>query len=657
MRLKILTVLLGLFLLSCEKEENKIEVINSYELKNLTATQLALNKVKLSWDKPDWNYKDVIVVMSSDVENYTHKLEQIDGPVTEYVATILPGDGLNYNFIVSTASEVDNSKETKVSLVTKFEAVKNISIKRITNDRNVISWHYDFLENMTFVLEKSIDKLDWFLMTDKWVKDEKDKTRFSYADTKLEPGVETFYRIRVEYAGGESQIASIDISAPLIAPSGITAKTLSPTDIELNWTHEKDDATKFIIDKKIDEQEWLTAYAEVDINTFKYIDTKALSGHNYTYRLRAKNDIEQTTNVELTLNRPTLGITEKYPLGNLKVLPKILKVHFNKEIKLCKLNKTLNLYKYSDNSLAHSFTITSSDVFYNYVYVSLTSKLDYDTEYYCTFESDMVCDENFNPNISITDKEVVKFKTPAFKTTEMVTVKGGSFDMGYQDSKFSTYYFKHKVSLDDFSIGKYEITTTEYCQFLNSVDVTSEGVFNGKTMVDNLWIYDANIQYKNGSFVPASGYEKKPILYVTWYGAYEYCKWAGGRLPTEAEWEFASRSGMHNKTDYNKNDISWNMNNSGEGGDTCLHDVGTTKMPNALGIYDMLGNASEWCNDWHHKDYYKVSPTHNPQGPASGTTKIGRGGSYNDGTPVSYYERIHAFEPTYGGLKGFRIVK
>ncbi|MGZ2370468.1 SUMF1/EgtB/PvdO family nonheme iron enzyme [Ancylomarina sp. YFZ004] len=656
MRQKILIVLLSFILFSCDKQENKIEVINSFELNNLTATQISLNEIKISWDKPKWNFKDVTVSVSSDFTNYYPKIEQLKGQVVEYIETIIPSDGSIYNFTVYTSSEYDTSAETKVSMKTIFQAPKNTVIKRINNDINVISWHYDFIDGMTFYIEKSTDKIDWTLMTNEVVKDGKDKTLFSIADSELQAGLETFYRVRVRYAEGESLIADISISGSLIAPSDMTAKTLSPSNIELNWKHQKDDATKFVIDKKTDDQDWLVGYAEVDINTLKYIDTKALSGYKYAYRVRAKNDAEQTTNIEVSIDRPNLTIEEIYPLGNLKTLPKVLNIRFNKEVKLFKDNRTLNLYKYKDNSLVESFTIKSSNVVYNYVYVSLANKLDYDTEYFCTFESDMVYDENFITNVSLTDKELIKFKTPVFITTEMIAVKGGIFEMGYQDPKFALYHLKHNVTLDDFNIGKYEITTTEYCQFLNSVVVSEQGVYNGKVMIENLWFQNVNIQYKNGSFAPASGYENKPILYVTWYGAYEYCKWAGGRLPSEAEWEFAARSGIHNKTDYKINDISWNMDNSGEGGNTRLHDVGT-RMANELGIHDMLGNASEWCNDWYDKDYYKVSPTHNPQGPISGTTKVCRGGSFNNGTPVNYYERIFTFEPAYGGLKGFRIVK
>jgi formylglycine-generating enzyme required for sulfatase activity len=657
MKLKIYFLLLMTILFSCqEMEREEIEIINTSSLKNITATQISFNKIKVSWDKPLWDYKDVTVSVTSDFTNYKYKVDQIEGAVVEYIENIVPSEGSIYNFTVYTSSDIDVSKETKVSITTKFAAPQNVTIKRINNKTNIITWNYNFIEGMKFNIEKSTDKIEWTNLTEDYVRDTKDKTLFSYSDNKLKAGSETFYRISVSYLEGKSKISDTSITGSLIAPSNIKIKTLTSSSIELNWEHEKDNSIKFILDKRIDEQEWLIKYAEVDVNTLKYTDSKAESGHRYSYRIRSVSDSDITSNNEIDINRQKLSITEKYPFGNMKWLPKTLRIRFNKELKISNNNKTLKLYKYSNNSLVESFLIKDSDVIYNYISVSLTKDMDYDTEYYCILESDIVCDKEFNPNNSIEDKEIMKFKTPIFKTSEMISVMGGTFEMGNENKDFAISALKHNVTLTSFNIGKYEITTTEYCQFLNSIDVSNKAVFKGNVLVENLWFPNTNIRYNEDAFIPAKGCENRPIIYVTWYGAYEYCKWAGGRLPTEAEWEFASRGGKEIKVNYDINDISWNMNNSGNDGSTNLHNVGT-KMANELGIHDMLGNVNEWCNDWYDSKYYNISPTDNPQGPKIGNKKVKRGGSYNDGTPVNYFERIFAFEPTYGGLSGFRIVK
>ncbi len=129
-------------------------------------------------------------------------------------------------------------------------------------------------------------------------------------------------------------------------------------------------------------------------------------------------------------------------------------------------------------------------------------------------------------------------------------------------------------------------------------------------------------------FNPGWRHLDHPIVNVTWHDAVAYCNWAGVRLPTEAEWEYACRAGTSTKY-YWGNDMdgryAWYSDNS----DCRTHNVGD-KLPNAWGLYDMAGNVWEWCNDWHDEDYYSRSPESDPQGPSSGDGRVLRGGSWNN---------------------------
>ena len=129
-----------------------------------------------------------------------------------------------------------------------------------------------------------------------------------------------------------------------------------------------------------------------------------------------------------------------------------------------------------------------------------------------------------------------------------------------------------------------------------------------------------------------------PIVDVTWDDAQAYCSWAGGRLPTEAEWEYAARAGSTAARYGDLDEIAWYADNSGrqrldsdriwnedranyakrlnENGNG-MHEVGQ-KRANGFGLYDMLGNVWEWVNDWYDENYYQNSPSQDPAGPASG---------------------------------------
>jgi uncharacterized protein (TIGR02145 family) len=213
---------------------------------------------------------------------------------------------------------------------------------------------------------------------------------------------------------------------------------------------------------------------------------------------------------------------------------------------------------------------------------------------------------------------------------EFVLVEGRVFEMGCtseQPQCVSASLPVHTVTLDAYKIGKYEVTNHQFVEFLNDIDAMSDGTVGGVVFMNMISEYN-KIDHNGNSFYVESGWEDHPVVEASWYGAQAFCVWVGGRLPTEAEWEYAARGGnlsqgyLFSGSD-EINDVAWyNANTNG------TQEVGT-KNSNELGLFDMTGNAEEWCNDWWDINYFDNSPDYNPQGPDSGTNRVVRGSNYS----------------------------
>jgi len=124
--------------------------------------------------------------------------------------------------------------------------------------------------------------------------------------------------------------------------------------------------------------------------------------------------------------------------------------------------------------------------------------------------------------------------------------------------------------------------------------------------------------------------DSMPIVNISWNDTTAFCGWAGGRLPTEAEWEHAARAGSTEARYGPLDEVAWHSFNSG--GQT--HPV-AEKRANGFGLYDMLGNVWEWVNDWYDQNYYQHSPSQDPTGPSGGSLRVLRGASwYNTSRPI-----------------------
>ncbi len=238
---------------------------------------------------------------------------------------------------------------------------------------------------------------------------------------------------------------------------------------------------------------------------------------------------------------------------------------------------------------------------------------------------------------NIPTKENIRMKDKDIK--DMVFIERDDFVMGCTSEQGEDCETDEKITqlvkVDAFYISKTEVTVAQYEAFCKETKrkMPSDPDFNPK--------------WKN---------KDHPIVNVDWNDADAYCKWAGGRLPTESEWEYAARGGKHRQNNLSKysgtsddNDITKFANyydNSGDGTRKVA-----TKLPNQLGIHDMSGNVYEWCSDWYVFNYKKYPIK-------DGTDKVIRGGSWMDYTThirTSY--RFRSAPSRKKNYVGFRLCK
>ncbi len=206
---------------------------------------------------------------------------------------------------------------------------------------------------------------------------------------------------------------------------------------------------------------------------------------------------------------------------------------------------------------------------------------------------------------------------------ESVLIPGGEFLMGQGEGGDHP---AHRVVLSSFYLDRYEVTNAQYQAFCEQTERPLPAFWGQK-------------RYRSGPTYP-----NHPVVGVSWDDAVDYAAWAGKRLPTEAEWEYAARGGLADKPYPWGEILSVRMANYDRSGLGHPVHVGSYQE-NGFGLYDMIGNVLEWVHDLYDADYYPRSLEENPWGPAEGRFRVVRGGGWHSGpgcTPVYYRNALPA---------------
>jgi len=257
---------------------------------------------------------------------------------------------------------------------------------------------------------------------------------------------------------------------------------------------------------------------------------------------------------------------------------------------------------------------------------------------------------------------------------EMVYVPAGEFSMGSEEGD-SDEKPVHTVSLDAYWIDKFEVSNDQFAAFVADTKHETEAerlgwsfVFTGTEWQQVTGTYWRRPQGPDSSL---NGLGNHPVVHVSWFDADAYCRWAGGRLPTEAEWEKAARGtdgrtypwgnqpvngSLANFADKNL-PVDW-ADKSVDDGYTFTSPVGSYPAgASPYGAMDMAGNVWEWVADWYDSGYYGKSPLQNPGGPVSGEYRVLRGGSwFNTVYLVRSACRLRGGPSGTLSLNGFRCV-
>jgi formylglycine-generating enzyme required for sulfatase activity len=244
--------------------------------------------------------------------------------------------------------------------------------------------------------------------------------------------------------------------------------------------------------------------------------------------------------------------------------------------------------------------------------------------------------------ISMISLVLLRAQTQSFTNTigmEFVLIPPGEFDMGCSPGDRVCYGNEkpvHHLSIGKpFYMGKFEVTQEQWRRVMG----TNPSYF--------------------GEERGASGSER-PVEKVSWNNVQDFLRRLNSieksktyRLPTEAEWEYAARAGSSDSYHGSSPEtVGWYSDNSGG----VTHPVGKAQ-PNAWGLYDMLGNVWEWCQDWYDKNYYSKSSGTDPRGPPSGRYRVLRGGSWYFNSKSSRVSFRYDYDPNYRDYSGgFRCV-
>jgi formylglycine-generating enzyme required for sulfatase activity len=489
--------------------------------------------------------------------------------------------GQTYKYHVRALSSNNQSayvSSTPLSIV--FTDPTNVILTAQADTAVVVAWSYTGALQTGFEVERQVGTGSWT-----GVGTTNSAARQLIDRVALLAGQTYKYQVRALSSNNQSAYAtSTPLSIVFTDPTNVTLTAQADTAVVVAWLYSGNIQTGFEVERQVGTGSW-TAVGTTNASTRLYRDDLTLSdGETYTYHIRAVGRNYQSQFVSCTPFSASLAAPTNVAATALTTSSVSLSWQDNSTIE-----RAFGIEESADGlSFSQIGTVPAGST------IATVATTHVVGQYY--WFRVRALGRFANGAYSVAAQS--KVAPPG-----MILVTGGTFQMGSTTGN-SDEIPVHAVTVSSFYLDAKEVTVVQYRAFCTA---TSRSMPSPPS-----WGWSDN----------------NPIVNVSWIDATAYATWAVKRLPTEAEWEYAARGGTltHGYTYSGSNtigDVAWYTSNSG----SRTQAVGT-KTPNELGLYDMSGNAWEWCSDWYDGGYYSVSPSVNPKGPSTGTYRVLRGGSW-----------------------------
>jgi len=640
---------------------------------NLQYEKLTISSIQLTWDDNSNGEEGFKIDKKVGTNAWQNEFSSVPENIEEWIDEsaeineilqyrVYAFIGNNNSSLIETG-EIDNTIPAPTNLIITQDNVHTFSL----------IWNDNSNGEQGFNIERKIDNGDYILIH---TNAENDTTYTDDINTR-EQFETVYYKIYAFYDDIYSDylIGSCSINFP--APTNLQYEKQTISSIRLSWNDNSNGEEGFKIDKKVGTNAWQNEYTVVVENIEQWTDENAEINEILQYRVYAfignnNSSLIETGEIDNTIPAPE---NLNYTIENFSDSTADVHLYWDYT------SSGIDGFKVKKNGTLLTEVIPSGTTEWIDVGINFTESISYQVLAFYQFYNSYYSNE-------------VTWEIPS----GMIFVQGSTFQMGDHFNEGSIDELPvHWVILDYFYIGEFEVTHTEYIEFLNDFGVNSNGSYNGTELIDMDDFFCA-IDHDGSSFYfVGSAYANNadcPVIQVTWYGSVVYCNWKsqqegltecynlidwscdfsvnGYRLPTEAEWEYSARGGLHCTDDYRYSgchnesellDYAWYYSNSS----SQTHQVGT-KLPNQIEIHDMSGNVYEWCNDWYSSDSinppsyyqscYNQGTVSNPTGPVIGNYRVLRGGGWGNGC---YYCRVAIRDHLYPGDSscdyGFRIVR